>query len=352
VNAPSTLPPVLDGLPEPERARLRRAPEDRSTLIARPMLASLSDRRVFDDRWIFERKLDGVRALGVREDDRTWLLSRTGRVMDATYPELVQALASQECQDFVVDGEIVALRAGRTDFSLLQQRMGLTDPRAVRASRVAVTYYLFDLLLLDGWDLTGLPQRTRKNLLRRALRFHGPLRYTPHRNHDPARGAAALLNDACAKHWEGLIAKRADAPYQPRRSTDWLKLKCEAGQEFVIAGFTEPGGSRIGFGALLLGYYDPAGPSGPPLLRYAGKVGTGFSDRALLALRDRLDALSQPHSPFSSSVPERAPHWVAPCLVAQVAFTEWTSEGLLRHPRFLALRPDQPPTAVLRETPF
>jgi len=134
-GSPPALPPALAGLPDPQRARLHRAPEDRSLLVDRPMLATLTDRRSFDDRWIFERKLDGVRALAVRDGDRAWLLSRTGRVMDATYPELVGALAGQERPDFVVDGEIVALRDGRTDFSLLQQRMGLTDPRAVRASR-------------------------------------------------------------------------------------------------------------------------------------------------------------------------------------------------------------------------
>jgi len=316
------VPTTLDGLRAAERARLRPAPEDRSQLVGRPMLATLSDRRVFDDRWIFERKLDGVRALGVREGDRAWLLSRSGRVMDATYPELVDALAAQERRDFTVDGEIVALRDGRTDFSLLQQRMGLTDPRAVRASPVEVTYYLFDLLCLDGWDLTGLPQRTRKNLLRGALGFHGPLRYTPHRVHDPDsdRGAADLLSEACAKGWEGLIAKRADAPYQERRSTDWLKLKCSAGQEFVIGGFTEPGGTRTGFGALLLGYYDRPEPDpdpnpdpgsdhspSPRALRYAGKVGTGFDHRTLHALHALLTSLEQPRSPFADPVRGRTP---------------------------------------------
>ncbi|WSS24373.1 non-homologous end-joining DNA ligase [Streptomyces sp. NBC_01190] len=309
------------------------------------MLATLTGRPpAFDERWLFERKMDGVRALAVRDADGVRLVSRTGRVMNSTYPELVELLAEQACGDFAVDGEIVALRDGRTDFSLLQQRMGLTDPRAVRASPVTVHYYLFDLLGIDGWDTTGLPQRTRKTLLRGALAFHGPLRYTTHRNH--SANDARLLRDACAKGWEGLIAKRADAPYQHRRTTHWLKLKCEGGQEFVIGGFTEPAGSRTGYGALLLGYYDER-----RRLRYAGKVGTGFNERTLRALRSRMDALEQARSPFADPVRERAPHWVAPELVAQVGFTEWTRDGMLRHPRFLGLRDDKRPAEVVREVP-
>jgi bifunctional non-homologous end joining protein LigD len=309
------------------------------------MLATLSDRRAFDDRWMFERKLDGVRVLAVRDADGVRLLSRTGRDISATYPEVVDALAAQDCGDFTVDGEVVALDSrGRTDFALLQQRMGLTDPRAVRASPVVVHYYVFDMLALAGWDTTRVPQRDRKVLLRDALAFHPPLRFTPHRNH--TGDAPALLADACARGWEGLIAKRADAPYQPRRSPDWLKLKCSAGQEFVVGGFTDPAGARIGFGALLLGYHDADGA-----LRYAGKAGTGYSDRVLRDLRERLDALARRRSPFADPVRERTAHWAEPDLVAQIAFTEWTRDGMLRHPRFLGLRDDKDPADVVREPP-
>ncbi len=241
---------LLESLPGEQRRLLAEAPSGEE-LAARPMLAVLSDRRDFDGDWLFERKLDGVRALAVRDGDRTRLLSRTGRAMDGTYPEIADALAAQTCRDFAVDGEVVAFSRGRTEFSRLQQRMGITDPAQARASSVAVTYYVFDLLRLDGQDLTRLPLRTRKSLLRRALRFVSPLRFTPHRN----QGGPEELADACDRGWEGLIAKRADGPYVPRRSGDWLKLKCERGQEFVIGGFTEPAGSRVGFGALLLGYY-------------------------------------------------------------------------------------------------
>jgi DNA ligase D-like protein (predicted ligase) len=330
----------LDRLTAQQRDRLRPAPEDRWSAAVPPMLATLSDRRSFDERWLFERKLDGVRAVAVREPGGgTRLLSRAGNVMDATYPELVAALDDQPRGDFTVDGEIVAMRGGRTDFALLQQRMGLTRPAAVRASGVAVVYYLFDVPALDGWDTTRLPQRTRKSLLRSALDFHGPLRFTPHRNQ-------ARLDDACARGWEGLIAKRADAAYRGRRSPDWLKLKCAAGQEFVIGGFTEPAGTRAGFGALLIGYYDA-----DRRLRYAGKVGTGYSEAVLRSLRARLDTLHRPRSPFADPVRERAAHWADPELVAEVAFGEWTRDGMLRHPRFLGLRQDKAAAEVVRENP-
>ncbi|MFJ8632232.1 non-homologous end-joining DNA ligase [Streptomyces sp. NPDC093568] len=332
---------LLDTLPAEQR-RLLRTARPGADLAARPMLATLSDRRDFSgEDWLFERKLDGVRVLAVREDGHTSLLSRSGRRIDATYPEVVDALGGQSCGDFTVDGEMVAFSRGRTDFSRLQQRMGLTRRQDVEASGVAVTYYVFDLLRLDGQDLTRLPLRTRKSLLRRALAYRAPLRLSAHRN----EGGAELLADACARGWEGLIAKRADGEYLPRRSRDWLKLKCAQGQEFVIAGFTEPAGSRVGLGALLLGYYERG------RLRYAGKVGTGFDRRTLLDLRERLEGLRVSRSPFDGPVRERGARWVRPELVAQIDFTEWTRDGLLRHPRYLGLRDDKQAEDVVRELP-
>ncbi|GHA58584.1 ATP-dependent DNA ligase [Streptomyces tauricus] len=332
---------LLGSLPE-DQARLLRDAVPGVELASRPMLATLSDRRDFPGDWVFERKLDGVRVLAVREGGRVRLLSRTGNRLDDTYPEIVAALAAQSCADFTVDGEIVAFTHGRTDFGRLQQRMGLTRHRDVEASAVDVTYCLFDLLRLEGADTTRLPLRARKSLLRRALTYRAPLRLTTHRN----EGGAELLADACARGWEGLIAKRADSPYAPRRSPDWLKLKCSLEQEFVIGGYTEPGGSRAGFGALLLGHFENDG------LRYAGKVGTGFDRRTLLALRGALDELALPASPFTDRVREAGAHWAEPVLVAQIAFTEWTRDGMLRHPRFLGLRYDKPAREVVRERPL
>ncbi|MCF3960544.1 non-homologous end-joining DNA ligase [Streptomyces fuscigenes] len=330
---------LLSSLSPDERRLLSEAPSG-AELAAQPMLATLSDRRDFDaGGWIFERKLDGVRLLAVRDERGTRLLSRNGLRENATYPEIVDALADQDTADFVLDGEVVAFSHGRTDFSRLQQRLGITDERKARASHVAVTYYVFDILRLDGSDVTRLPLRSRKSLLRRALSYHAPLRFTPHRN----EGGEELLARACRQGWEGLIAKRAAGGYQPRRSGDWLKLKCARGQEFVVGGFTEPGGSRTGFGALLIGYYEGS------RLRYAGKVGTGYDRATLRDIRARLDELATPSVPFSDRVREHTAHWARPELVAQIGFTEWTRDGMLRHPRFLGLREDKEPGDVVRE---
>lgn len=308
-------------------------------LAASPMLATLSDRRDFPQGWIFERKLDGIRVLAVRENGKVTLRSRSGRRLDPTYPEIVDALTAQNCADYTVDGEMVAYSHGRTDFARLQQRMGLTRPADVAKSKVAVTYYVFDLLRLDGVDVRRLPLRTRKSLLRRSVAFKAPLRFCTHRN----EGGPELLADACRRGWEGLIAKRADSAYQTRRSDDWLKLKCAQGQEFVVGGFTEPEGSRVGIGALLLGYYEGG------QLRYAGKVGTGFDRRTLLTLRKELDKLQASLSPFDGRDAERTAQWLRPRLVAQIAFTEWTRDGMLRHPRYQGLREDKDPADVVRE---
>ncbi|MFE5005362.1 non-homologous end-joining DNA ligase [Streptomyces sp. NPDC056690] len=268
---------------------------------------------------------------------------RTGgfRRLDATYPDIVDALAAQDGTDFTIDGEIVAYSHGRTDFARLQQRMGLTRHADVAASKVAVTYYVFDLLRLDGVDVRRLPLRTRKSLLRRSVTFTAPWRFSTHRN----EGGPELLADACRRGWEGFIAKRADRTYQTRRSDDWLKLKCAQGQEFVVGGYTEPAGSRVGIGALLIGYYEDG------RMRYAGRVGTGFDRRTLLALRQELDQLQAADSPFEGRIAERTTaHWVRPQLVAQIAFSEWTRDGMLRHPRYLGLRDDKNPTDVVRES--
>jgi DNA ligase D-like protein (predicted ligase) len=307
-----------------------------------PMLATLTERRFSDPGWVFERKLDGERCLAFRDGPTVRLLSRTRQPLEGAYPQIVDACAEQETDEFVVDGEVVAFERGRTSFARLQQRLGITDPDLARRSPVAVFYYVFDLLHLDGHDTTALTLRDRKALLRRARAFGGPLRFTTHRN---ATGEAYFA-DACVKGWEGVIAKRADASYVSRRSPDWLKFKCSASQELVIGGFTEPAGSRVGLGALLVGYYE-----GDDFV-YAGKVGTGFSRSTSLELRRRLDELAIDESPFRRGrVAERGVHWVRPKLVAEVAFTEWTGDGKLRHPRFEGLRRDKPARAVVRERP-
>jgi bifunctional non-homologous end joining protein LigD len=297
------------------------------------MKAVLTDEPFSDPDWIFERKLDGIRCVAHRDGPQLRLLSRTDRSMNHEYPDLVKALEAEPCDDFVVDGEIVAFEDGITSFQRLQRR-GM--------EHVATFLYVFDILRHEGRDVRDLPLRRRKALLRRALRFHGPVRFTQHRNEHGER----LFAEACRQGLEGLIAKRADSPYRSTRSRDWLKLKCHAEQELVIGGFTAPQGSRTDFGALLVGYHEDG------VLRYAGKVGTGFGRETLRTLGKRMRDLEQEDSPFADVRPiPRGTRWVEPELVAQIAFSEWTRDGRLRHPRYLGLRDDKPAREVVRERP-
>ena len=307
-----------------------------------PMLATLSERYFSDPGWIFERKLDGVRAIVSRDGAGSVLWSRNELRMNDTYPELVDACDARGPGRFVADGEIVAFDGARTSFARLQQRIRISETSHARRARsvgVRVHLYLFDLLVLGDVDVTGLPLRTRKRLLRDVFDFTDPLHYSAHRNTE----GEAHHAEACRRGWEGVVAKRADARYRPGRSRDWLKFTCVRAQEFVVGGFTEPGGSRLGFGALLVGHHDATG------LRYAGKVGTGYDQRTLADLRRRLDALERPSSPFTDRARERGARWVEPELVARVAFSEWTTGGMLRHPRFQGLRTDKPAAEVVRE---
>jgi DNA ligase D-like protein (predicted ligase) len=300
-----------------------------------PMLATLTEKPFSDPEWIFERKLDGIRALAFRDGRRVRLLSRNKLDLAGSFPEVAEALAEQPGRDFVVDGEVVAFEGSTTSFSRLQRR-GI-------GSRVHVFYYLFDIMHLDGKNTRGLPVIQRKAFLRDAIDFSPPaLRFTTHR----ATHGERYLEEACSKEWEGLIAKDIASPYEGRRSRNWLKLKCVNEQEFVIGGFTDPRGSREDFGALLVGYYEKGE------LRYAGLVGTGFSRELLHSLHGQLVKLEQPASPFAQDVlPRKGVHWVRPKLVAQVGFAEWTRDGKLRHPRFLGLRTDKAATEVVRERP-
>jgi DNA ligase D-like protein (predicted ligase) len=319
---------ALDALSPDERALLRPAPRPDKVSA---MKAVLTDDRFSEPDWIYERKLDGIRCLAFKADQRVRLLSRNDLSLNGRFPEVADALEADPVSDVVLDGEVVAFAGSQTSFAALQQR----GERPVQ-----VFYYVFDILHLDGHDTTALPLRARKALLRRALAFHGPVRLTPHRNRD----GEALFREACRKGWEGLIAKRADSRYTQGRSRDWLKFKCSAEQELVIGGFTAPKGSRTDLGALLLGYYDDGA------LRYAGKVGTGFTQATLRDLAKRLRPLVQDASPFADEVRERGVTWVRPELVAQIGFSEWTRDGRLRHPRFLGLRDDKAAADVVRES--
>jgi bifunctional non-homologous end joining protein LigD len=306
------------------------------------MLATLTDRRDFGDDWVLERKFDGERCVAHKTGSDVRLESRTGRDLTGTYPEVSAAVVAQRSRDLLLDGEVVAYEGDQTSFTRLQQRLGVTRPSSEQVARYPVVYCVFDLLAVDGEDLTDRPLVERRARLTRTIRSSSALQHTEAWSDDSERRFA----EACRSGWEGLIAKRADAPYVAGRSKDWLKLKCVWEQEFVIGGYTDPTGSRTDFGALLVGYYEDGA------LRYAGKVGTGYTKATLHSLGSRLRKLETAQSAFVDARPiPRGAHWTRPDLVAQIGFAEWTSDARLRQPRFLGLRDDKGPAEVVRERP-
>jgi DNA ligase D-like protein (predicted ligase) len=316
----------LDLLDDAEREVIGPAPPPTGS---DAMKAVLTDDRFSDEGWLYERKLDGIRCIAVRDGGTTTLYSRNDIAMNGRYPEIAQAIDGQQGR-FAIDGEIVAFDGDETSFAMLTRR-GIES--------VPVFFYVFDILWLEGQDVRRLPLRTRKRLLTAAVEWNDPLRATAHRNTE----GEAFYEEACRKGWEGIIAKLADSTYASRRSRDWLKFKCGHGQELVIGGFTEPHGTRIELGALLVGYFQDGA------LRYAGKVGTGFDRPTLKDLGARLRDRRREDSPFADEVKERGVTWVEPELVAQVGFAEWTRDGRLRHPRYLGLRDDKAAQEVVRE---
>lgn len=277
-----------------------------------PMAATLTQERFTGPDWVFERKYDGIRLLAFRKGNDVRLYSRNR--LPQRYPGVSAAIGRLPLREAILDGE-GSWHAGGD-----------------------ATYHVFDILWLDGRDLTGLPLAERRAVLE-GLRWRKPLALV-----DILAGETPW-NTACAEGWEGVIAKRRDSRYEHRRSPHWLKMKCEATQELVIGGFTDPQGSRAGLGALLVGYYAGAD------FVFAGKVGTGFDTALLLELRRRLDAIERPEPPFTvkKGLPRIRAHWVGPEVVVQVAFTEWTVHGKLRHPRLIALREDKTAREVVRE---
>jgi bifunctional non-homologous end joining protein LigD len=306
------------------------------------MLATLTDRRDFGNEWLLERKFDGERCVTRKAGNLVRLESRSGKDLTGTYPEVHAAVSAQKPRDLLLDGEVVAYDGDQTSFTRLQQRLGLIDPSPDQVARYPVVYCVFDLLELDGEDLTVHPLVERRARLTRTIRSNSALQHTVAWRDDSQKRFAV----ACQSGWEGLIAKRADAPYVAGRSKDWLKLKCVWEQEFIIGGYTDPVGSRTDFGALLVGYYEKGS------LRYAGKVGTGFTKVTLHDLGIRLRKLETADSAFVDARPvPRGAHWTRPDLVAQIGFAEWTSDARLRQARFLGLRDDKSPAEVVRERP-
>jgi bifunctional non-homologous end joining protein LigD len=305
-----------------------------------PQLATLVGAAPDGDEWVHEIKLDGYRVLARIERGRVRLLTRNRQDWTERFPAVAEAAATLPVKEALLDGEIVALdRSGVSSFQALQQG-------AEGKGGWSLAYVAFDLLFLDGRDLRGEPLVERKKALARLLRGRrGRLRYSEHFD---APGPE-VHQRACRMHLEGIVSKRKQAPYVAGRGQAWLKVKCVARQEFVIGGYTDPEGARAELGSLLLGVHDRDGQ-----LVYAGRVGTGFTDATLAVLGKRLRKLGQGASPFSSEGPRppaRGAHWVKPVLVGEVAFTEWTRDGLLRHSAFEGLREDKPAAQVVREAP-
>ena len=302
-----------------------------------PQLASLVAAAPEGDDWLHEVKFDGFRMGLTIEAGRVRLTSRNGLDWSVRFPTLIEAAASLPLSSALLDGEVaLLLRDGRTSFQALQN---------TGRGQGELVYFLFDLLWVDGEDLSPRSLEDRKARLKSILpRAKSPLRYSDHVIGNGPRAHA----EACRAGYEGIISKRRDAPSSPGRSRTWVKVKCLGRQEFVIGGFTEPQGSREGLGALLIGHHDRR------RLVYAGKVGTGFTVQAARDLRARLEPLVQDASPFSPAprgADVRGAHWVRPELVAEVAFTEWTDAGRIRHPSFQGLRDDKRAADVVREQP-
>ena len=308
-----------------------------------PQLATRSAVAPSGDGWLHEIKFDGYRLIARVEGRAVRLFSRNGKDWTARFPALVDALADLNIGAALLDGELVALQAdGTSSFRQLQE--------ALSSNRTAgLIYEVFDLPYLDGYDLTDVELEVRKRVLREllasrgVLSHRGPIRYV---QHFEGQGEA-LFDEVCQLGLEGIMSKRRSSPYRSGRSTDWLKIKCVQQGEFVVGGFTDPSNARIGFGALLLGAYNDRNE-----LCYIGSVGTGFSAQRLRTLYQQLRELEVDWSPFAYSpllASIRAPHWVKPELVADVEFTEWTRDGVLRHPVFRGLREDRNPNEIVLE---
>lgn len=327
-------------------ALLQQLPEAPPRFVE-PMKCRLSENLPKSEDWVYEIKFDGFRGLAIKNGRDVRLISRNNKDLGAKFPGILAALRKLPCSQFVLDGEIVALdQTGRSSFQMLQ---GSGD---VRLPETNLFYYIFDILNFNGRDITNLPLTRRKALLQLLLKGHSDcLRFS-----DVLHGQIEELSAAVQQMGlEGLIAKKRDSKYEAGlRSGAWIKFKWGHQQEFVIGGYTDPEGSRLYFGSLMVGYYD-----GPKLF-FAAKVGTGFNTRLLKSLYDRFQKITALQTPFAN-LPERGGvigpsqmrfcKWVQPRLVCQVRFTEWTRDGHLRQPVFLGLREDKDPREVVKELP-
>ncbi|EKE21245.1 MAG: hypothetical protein ACD_7C00303G0002 [uncultured bacterium] len=300
-------------------------------LFIRPELATRSEKYFSDKDWIYEEKFDGIRCLAVKKNEEVTLFSRNKNKLNETYPELVEEFKKQKTKNFMLDGEIVAFEKGKTSFSKLQQ---------VKRKKIKVYIYVFDLLFFEKFDLRNQKLIDRKKILKQKFKFSNAFRYTTHID----KNGEAYYKKACKKGWEGIIAKNKDSKYLSKRTRDWLKFKCSKRQEFVIAGYTDPQGSRVGFGSLLIGYFDKK------RFKFAGKAGTGYDTEFLKEFSKKLKKIETKKTPFKEKISHKNKHFVQLKYVADVGFSQWTKDGKLRHPRYIGLRSDKSPKEVVRES--
>lgn len=305
-----------------------------------PQLATLVPDAPSGDDWLHELKFDGYRMVCHLQRGKSRFWSRNQKDWTEKFPNLSKALKALPVTAAILDGEVIVVdKAGRSSFQKLQQSM--------KGGAATFIFQIFDLIYLDGYNLTRVPLRERKALLEDLLSgvdAKGPLRYSDHVMGDGNR----FFKQACAYGIEGIVSKLADCPYESTRSRSWLKVKCTKRQEFVIAGYTPSKKDFPGFGSLILGVYDKG------KLVYSGRVGTGFSIKQRLELQKKLDRIAQRLMPFATKPKDpglRDAHWAKPQLVGEVEFTEWTEEGSIRHPSFQGLREDKKAKDVVREKP-
>ncbi|CDK30848.1 non-homologous end-joining DNA ligase [Candidatus Babela massiliensis] len=308
-----------------------------------PMLATLTQDYFSSDHFISEHKWDGERIIAYKSSNKVSLMTRNKKLANDNYPELVKNIQNQAINNFILDGEMVAQENNKSNFSVLQKIMHSGSPKL--SKNIEIFYYVFDIIYLDKYDLTNLELIDRKFLLENSIEFKDQLKFTEYY----IGKQIEHFKKACQLGWEGLIVKNIHSKYEKIRSKSWLKFKCFEQQELVITGYTDPQKSRVGFGALLLGYYENN------KLIYAGKVGAGFNRETLKELKEKLSKIEQKDNPFnppdSSIKKSKSIHWVLPKLVAEIRFSQWTAYNKLRHPRFMGLRYDKDPKEVIKEIP-
>ncbi len=309
-----------------------------------PMLAILTKDYFSSDSFLYEHKWDGERIIAYKDGDKVSLMTRNKKLANANYPGLVKDLKNQKIEKFIIDGEIIAEKNNKSDFSILQKKMHSSDKN--QNINAKIYYYVFDIIYLEKYDLRDLELISRKLLLKNSINFTDEIKFTDYYMGD----GIARFKKACKLGWEGLIVKNIHSKYLGKRTKDWLKFKCVDQQEFVIGGYTDPKHSRAGFGALLVGYYDDNHN-----LIYVGKVGTGFDVETLKDLKNQFLHITQNKCPFSNiediAHNKKDINWLKPKMVAEIKFAQWTAYNKLRHSRFMGLRLDKNAKDVVKEMP-